>query len=130
MLLAFMAKAKTFEFEISEIDQYVIDKARELRVKKGMSQLDLSISMNLAEGTIAKIENPTQTAKYNIRHINLLSKALGCSPKDFFPEHALANDVVRLKIRVIKNTSNAKGQPNYEVLKKLPVEGKGKKSER
>ena len=124
------AKTKTIEFEISEIDQYVIDKARELRVKKGMSQLDLSISMGLAEGTIAKIENPTQAAKYNLRHINLLAHALACSPKDFFPDHALPNDIVRLKIRLIKNATHAKGQPNYEVLKKLPVEGKGKKSER
>jgi transcriptional regulator with XRE-family HTH domain len=113
-----MAKAKTTELEISEMDQYVIDKARELRVRKGLSQLDLSIAMGLAEGTVAKIENPTQPAKYNIRHINLLAKSLGCSPKDLFPETALVNDIVRLKIRIVRNPAASKGKPNYEVLVK------------
>lgn len=119
-----MAKAKTIDLEISELDQYVIDKARELRVKKGFSQLDLSIAMGLAEGAVAKIENPSQSAKYNIRHINLLAKSLGCSPKDFFPEHALAYDVVRMKIKIIRNTASEKGKPNYEILKKEAVKAK------
>lgn len=119
-----MAKAKTIDLEISELDQFVIDKARELRVKKGFSQLDLSIAMGLAEGAVAKIENPSQGAKYNIRHINLLAKSLGCSPKDFFPDHPLTNDVVRMKIKVVRHTTNDKGQPNYEILKKEAVKAR------
>jgi transcriptional regulator with XRE-family HTH domain len=128
MVIALMAKAKgkTVELEISEIDQFVIDKARELRVKKGMSQLDLSIAMGLAEGTIAKIENPRQPNKYNIRHINLLARSLNCSPKDLFPEYALPHDLIRLRLLVIKNPVDAKGKPNYEIVKREVVKGRRK----
>lgn len=113
-----MASRKdTIELEISELDLFVINKARELRVEKQISQVDLSIMMGMSEGVIGKIENPKQRDKYNLRHINLLARALKCSPKDFFPEKPLSNDIVRIKLRPVKQSLSSKGKPNYEIIK-------------
>lgn len=115
------SKEQIVEIEIAEIDLYLINRARELRVAKGMSQLDLSIALGLAEGAVSKIENPRQRAKYNIRHINLLAKALKCTPSDLFPAKPLRNDIIKAKIKIIRNTKDKKGEPNYQILEKTSL---------
>jgi transcriptional regulator with XRE-family HTH domain len=114
-------KKEPIEVEISEMDLFVINKVREMRVQKELSQVDLSIMLGMSEGTVGKIENPKLRDKYNIRHINLLAKALRCSPKDLFPEKPLPNDVVLLKLRHVKQPASAKDKPNYEIISKSPV---------
>lgn len=109
------------EIQIAEIDLYMIDKVRKLRVDKGISQVSLSIALGLSEGTIGRIENPRERAKYNIRHINLLAKALKCSPSDLFPPKPLRNDIIKAKIKIIRNTKDKKGEPNYQILEKTSV---------
>jgi len=116
-----MAETETFEVIISEVDLYVINKVREMRVPKELSQVKLSILMGLAEGAIGKIENPRERAKYNIRHLNLLAKALKCSPRDFLPEKPLRNDMVRVKLKIKKNIKAGKGEPNFEIVKIEPI---------
>lgn len=114
------SKEEIIEIKISEIDLFLIDRVRQLRVSKGISQLKLSIALGLAEGAVSKIENPRQRAKYNIRHLNLLSKALKCSPADLLPSKPL-HDMLLVKLRVIRNLKERKGEPNYEVISKIPI---------
>lgn len=111
----------TIEVEISELDLFVINRVRELRVQRQISQVDLSILLGMSEGVVGKIENPRIRDKYNIRHINLLAKALKCSPKDLLPDKPLPNDMVRIKLRPVRQPLNAKGKPNYEVVKMQPL---------
>lgn len=115
------AKTETIELEISEIDLYVINKVRELRVPKGLSQVKLSILMGLTEGAIGKIENPKERAKYNIRHLNLLAKALQCSPRDLLPEKPLRHDLIKVKMKIRRNDQSKKGEPNFEIIKIEPT---------
>ena len=97
VVLAVMAgRDDTIEVEISETDLFVINKARELRVMRQLSQVDLSILLGMSEGAVGKIENPKLRDKYNIRHINLLAKALRCSPRDLYPEKTLSKDIYRI----------------------------------
>lgn len=110
------------ELEIAEIDLYLINKVREIRVARGMSQLKLSLALGLAEGAIGKIENPKQRAKYNIRHINLLAKALHCNISDLLPQKPLKHDLVRVKMKIIKNKKDRRGEANYQILSKIPLE--------
>ena len=122
VVLAVMAgRDDTIEVEISETDLFVINKARELRVMRQLSQVDLSILLGMSEGAVGKIENPKLRDKYNIRHINLLAKALRCSPRDLFPEKPLSNDIVRIKLRLIRQPAASKGKPNYEIIKIQPL---------
>ncbi len=71
------------------IEQYVINKVREMRISKGISQRDLAYSLNVSEGFIGNIENPKYRAKYNLNHLNEIAKILDCSPKEFLPDKAL-----------------------------------------
>lgn len=70
---------------ISTIEQYVIDRVRELRIAKGISQRDLSRQLDLTDGFVGKVETPKERAKYNLNHLNDLAKIFECSPKDFLP---------------------------------------------
>lgn len=72
--------------EKSKIDWYIINKVRDMRTQKGMSQDDVAVHLDLTAGFIGHIESPNYRAKYNIEHLNELAKLFGCSPKDFLPE--------------------------------------------
>lgn len=74
---------------LDEIERYVISKVKEIRETKKVTQEDLSLSIGKNIGFISQIEAPSKKAKYNIVHLNLIAKALNCSPKDFLPEKPL-----------------------------------------
>ena len=71
---------------ISPIEQYIIDKIRELRIEKGYSQRELADLLDISYGFIAKVESPKKRAKYNVNHINAAAKLFKLSPRDFLPE--------------------------------------------
>jgi len=75
--------------EIAAIEQYIIDKVREMRTDQKISQAQLARLIGVSEGFIGNVENPKYRDKYNFRHLNMLAKALKCSPKDFLPEQPL-----------------------------------------
>ena len=75
--------------EISPIDQFVIDKVREFRIEKGISQRELANLLDLSYGFIGDVESVKEIAKYNLTHLNLLAKIFKCSPRDFLPEMPL-----------------------------------------
>jgi transcriptional regulator with XRE-family HTH domain len=73
----------------STIEQFVIDKVKEKRLKLNISQAELARLMDVSEGFIGNIENPQYRAKYNLNHINELAKIFKCSPKYFLPKEPL-----------------------------------------
>jgi transcriptional regulator with XRE-family HTH domain len=77
------------EKKTSDIEQYVIDKVKEKRIKLKLSQAQLAYELNVSEGFIGNIESPNYRAKYNINHLNELAKIFKCSPRDFLPKEIL-----------------------------------------
>lgn len=77
---------------LDEIERYIILKIREIRESKKITQEELSLSIGKNIGFISQIEAPSKKAKYNIIHLNLIAKVLGCSPKDFWPEHSILEE--------------------------------------
>lgn len=73
----------------SRIEQYVIDKVREIRKQKGISQRELSSMTEISIGFLGDVESTKSRAKFNLNHLNDIAKALGCSPKDFLPDDPL-----------------------------------------
>lgn len=96
------------EFIISELDFYLIEKVRELRIKANISQVKLAHKIGVSEGFIGNVENPKQNQKYNIRMLNRIANALELkSYCDLFPEKIISNDVVKIKIELLDtNTKN------------------------
>lgn len=72
------------------IEQYIIDRVRELRIKKKVSQSAIAYGLGFeSTGYIGKIESSRSgnTEVYNINHLNEIARILKCSPKDFWPEN-------------------------------------------
>jgi len=71
---------------VSPIDKYVIQKVKEMRLEKGLSQSQLAFELEQSNSFIAKVESGKYGKKYNVYHLNQIAVILECSPKDFFPE--------------------------------------------
>jgi len=69
-----------------KIEQYVINKVREMRSKKGISQAELADLIDVTAGFIGKVESPKHSAKYNLNHIQKLAEVFKCSPQEFLPK--------------------------------------------
>lgn len=73
----------------ADIDLYVIDRIKEVRKNKGISQLDLANGIGVTAGFIGKVESNKSSSRYNLYHINKIAKYLGVSPREFMPKEAL-----------------------------------------
>ncbi len=74
---------------LDDIEKYLIKRVKELREKKGLSQVSLSLALGKSTTFISDIEAPSKKAKYNIKHLNDIAKILECSPKDLWPDKPL-----------------------------------------
>lgn len=75
---------------LAKIDKYVIDRVREKRLKKGISQSQLSFELGYASsGYIAMVESGKYNKKYNIVQLNEIARILDCSLWDFFPKQPI-----------------------------------------
>ena len=68
---------------MTNIEEFVIQKVKAMRMERKWSQVELADYMNLSPSFIADIENPKRRAKYNLNHLNVLAKVFSCSQKDF-----------------------------------------------
>lgn len=74
---------------LDEIERYVITKVKDIREQRGISQTSLSLAIGKSTSYISDIEAHSKTAKYNIKSLNLIAIALGCSIKDFLPDEPI-----------------------------------------
>lgn len=73
----------------SPIEQYIIDKIREKRIKLKFSQAELARQLDVSEGFIGNVESTNYRAKYNLNHVNAIAKIFKCSPRDFWPKEPI-----------------------------------------
>lgn len=83
--------------EISKIEQFVIDRVRELRIKAGISQVKMSVDMELNAKFVGNVESSKTPDKYNLNHLNKIAEILNCSIKDFLPDKPLPGDFSKKK---------------------------------
>ncbi|MGY4383923.1 transcriptional regulator with XRE-family HTH domain [Pedobacter sp. UYP24] len=76
--------------KLSPIEQFVIDKVREKRIALGITQVVLSVSMDLSPKFVGNVESVKADDKYNINHLNKLAIIFDCSIKDFFPDKPIS----------------------------------------
>jgi transcriptional regulator with XRE-family HTH domain len=72
--------------KLSDIETYVISVTRKLRIENGMTQSDLAFRLGVSSGFVGKVESSTTSSKYNLNHIQELSKIFNVSPTFFLPE--------------------------------------------
>tara|TARA_Y100000815_G_scaffold272894_1_gene302815 strand:+ start:290 stop:523 length:234 start_codon:yes stop_codon:yes gene_type:complete len=74
---------------ISKVEAYIIERVKERRKEKNLSQIALSQKLGMSDSFISHVESNTRRAKYNINHLNAIAEVLQCSPKDFWPDKAI-----------------------------------------
>jgi len=71
--------------ELTTIEYYVIERVKQIRKERKVSQLELAQKMELSDTFIGHVESFEKDAKYNMNHLNEIARILDCSLKDFFP---------------------------------------------
>ena len=66
----------------SAIELYIVQKVKEQRKKRKMSQRYLADCLNVSQSFIRNIENENDDTAYNIDHLNEIAKIFDCSIRD------------------------------------------------
>jgi len=112
---------KTHEYETTQLDFELINHIKNLRVKKGYSQEQLSLKMGLTKSFVGNVENVKEIHKYGTRHLTLLAKAFGfknISELMKFPTPQY--DKIKVTVEQTYNESGTKVM-NNKILKIEPI---------
>ena len=90
--MTFFAWRMKDQENISQIDQYVIDFVRRLRIENSLLQDDIAVILGTTKSFISNAESSNHRAKYNLRHIDKLANHFNISPKEFLPHKSLLTD--------------------------------------
>ena len=85
--------------DIGKQVEHIIEKIKSIRVKKGISQMELSLRSNLSQSFIASIEKGKKQP--SVVTLIRIADALEVNPQDFFFESFDSNmkDQIKEKIR-------------------------------
>jgi transcriptional regulator with XRE-family HTH domain len=72
--------------DIKEQLRYIIEKIKGIRIKKGVSQMELSLLSNLSQSFIANLEKGKKQP--SVLTLIKIAEALNVNPQEFFPESA------------------------------------------
>ena len=117
-------QGKIIEIEMAEIDWYVINRIKKLRTDMDISQEQLSIRMGFSERFVAKVENLTESTKYNLRHLNIIVKILGVNFSDLLPPKGTSHDLVKIKARrkrQVNKDGKLSQRTEIEVVEIVPI---------
>jgi len=70
------------------IEQYAVDIVIKLKQKHKLRSIDIAQIISTTSSFIGNVENPSNPAKYNLKHINLLAAYFDLSPQYFLPDTA------------------------------------------
>jgi len=62
---------------LDPVDKYVIEKVKEKRIEKGISQSQLAFELELSNGFIGMIESTRFERKYSVAQLNKIAKIFG-----------------------------------------------------
>jgi transcriptional regulator with XRE-family HTH domain len=126
-----MMQEEVFEIIIAELDYYLIEKVREMRLKHQpyLSMLQLSLQLDMPDSTVARAENMKKRDKYNVRTLNKIANFFQLkSYAELFPKRLIKNDLVRMRLQKIslkkgKQRLNTDGGVNdaYLVISITPL---------
>jgi len=71
--------------EIKEQLHYIIENIKSTRIRKGISQMELSLRSNLSQSFVANIEKGKKQP--SILTLIRIAEALEVNPQEFFPEY-------------------------------------------
>jgi transcriptional regulator with XRE-family HTH domain len=88
--------------EISEQLRYVIEQIKKVRVRQGISQMELSLRSNLSQSFLANLESGKKQP--SVLTLIKIANALGVNPKEFFPLSSVNKQQVKEEIINLLNS--------------------------
>lgn len=76
----------------TKLEMAIVNEVIAWRMKKKLSQLELSKLLKLSRGFIGQIESPNSPSKYSLNQLNWLAYKFGCSLHDFIPAKPIKED--------------------------------------
>ena len=110
----------------TEIELFVINKVKEFRKAAKMSQRKLSMELRLGSSYVNRAENYKLREKYNLNHLNELSKIFNCSIADFLPSPNVEIDTINQYLELHPKL-NAR---NEKMIKDAEEKGRKKREEK
>jgi len=86
--------------DINEQLQFIVKKIKTIRVKNGVSQMELSLRSNLTQSFIANLEKGKKQP--SVLTLIRIADALKVNPQDFFPEPINTNTKKQTKEKIKK----------------------------
>ncbi len=70
--------------ELTPLQQQLTNTVRQMRRERGMSQLELAVSIDVSRSRVSNVESGK--ASYSLANLDKISKVFHCSMKDFFTD--------------------------------------------
>jgi len=86
--------------DIKEQLKFTIERMKSIRIKKEISQMELSLRSNLSQSFIANIEKGKKQP--SVLTLIKIADALGVNPQDFFPVPINADTKEQVKEKIYK----------------------------
>ena len=86
--------------DIEEQLKYIINKIKEIRIKKKVSQMELSLRSNLSQSFIANLEK--EKKQPSVHTLIKIANALEVNPQIFFPESINSDTKEQTKEKILK----------------------------
>jgi transcriptional regulator with XRE-family HTH domain len=75
----------------SKFELAVIEKIRNMRIARKLSQEDIAVFINTTRGFVGQVESEDSRSRYSINHLNKIAIGLKCSPQELIPYNAIKN---------------------------------------
>lgn len=85
-------------------EDFIAKRVAQLRLQKGVSARDMSLSLGQSESYINKIEN--QKTLPSVNGLYYICEYFGITPSEFFDEHNAAPDTLREVVADLKSLNN------------------------
>jgi len=89
-----------YSMDIKEQLGFIIERIKAIRIKNGVSQMELSLRSNLSQSFIANLEKGKKQP--SVLTLIRIAEALNVNPQDFFPETANSNTKEQTKEKIRK----------------------------
>jgi len=86
--------------EIKEQLQYIIGRVKAIRIRNGVSQMELSLRSNLSQSFIANLEKGKKQP--SVLTLIRIAEALNVNPQEFFPELIVSSTKEQTKEKIRK----------------------------
>jgi len=86
--------------DIKEQLEFIVEKIKAIRIKNGVSQMELSLRSNLSQSFIANLEKGKKQP--SVLTLIRIAEALNVNPQDFFPETVNSNTKEQTKEKIRK----------------------------